>query len=100
MRPDVTDGDTGSLEPSATLDRQGEQTGRISMSAGAPRLPERSPLAAAIALDWDPASEHYGKEDADQKHGQAQAGQTEEARIRVVVGRRCGGISRLVVHGH
>jgi hypothetical protein len=68
-RPDVTNGDTGSLSPSATLDRQGEQAGRISISASAHRLHKRSPLAAAIARDWDPASEYYGKDDADQQDG-------------------------------
>jgi hypothetical protein len=68
-RPAVTDGDTGSLELSATLDRQGEQAGRISISASAHRLQSCSPLAAAIARDWDPASEYYGKDDADQQDG-------------------------------
>jgi hypothetical protein len=70
--------DTGSLEPSATLDRQGEQAGRISIPASAARSFARSrAAAAAVALDRDPASEHDGKKGTDQEYGQAQTSQTE-----------------------
>ena len=76
-RPDVTHDDVGSLEPSATLDRQGEQAGRISIPASAARSFARSRAAAAVAVDRDPASEDDGKKGTDQEYRQAQTSQTE-----------------------
>jgi hypothetical protein len=86
---------------SATLNRQREQTGRISIPPGAGRPPDGPHRGVAHLCKDDAPAEEQGDDGTDQQNAQAHAGDAEQATVWSVLSRPAGhpGAVRGDAHG-